>query len=367
MRLAVITALACLSFATAATAQTADEVIAKAMAAHPKVPAMAILVIRNGGVTEEAVHGVRAADAPDKAAFGDVWHLGSDSKAMTATMIARLVERGVLSWDTPLERLLPDLAAEMRPEYRKVTLAQLLSHTAGLPENADFAFIRTFYDDPRPLPVQRLAYARRALTDPPVAPLGTKVSYSNSGLMIAAAVAEHATGASFEDLMRAEVFGPLGMTSAGFGPTHRGQPLGHEAGKPLTGNPADNPLAWAPAGGMHMSLEDWAKFAIDHMQGEQGGGKLLRRETYAYLHTPVLGQSALGWGVSQGKFGVSGRLLQHAGSNGDWFALIGIVPELHDGVLVATNAAEDAEADKAAREAFEAVISTFPQVKSPGP
>jgi CubicO group peptidase (beta-lactamase class C family) len=367
MRFAAIVAFACLSFATAAAAQTADEVIAKAMAGHSKVPAMAVLVIRNGGVTEEAVRGVRAMDAPDKAAPGDVWHLGSDSKAMTATMIARLVERGVLSWDAPLETLLPDLAADMRPEYRKVTLVQLLSHTAGLPENADFAFIKTFYDDPRPLPEQRLTYARRALTDAPIAPPGTKVSYSNSGLMIAAVVAERATGRSFEELMREEVFGPLGMTTAGFGPTHRGQPLGHEAGKPLTGNPADNPLAWAPAGGMHMSLRDWSKFAIDQMEGEQGGGKLLRRETYAYLHTPVLGASALGWGVVQNKFGVAGRLLQHAGSNGDWFALIGIVPELHDGVLVATNAAEDAEADKAAREAFEAIIATFPQVKPSGP
>lgn len=325
------------------------------------VPGMSVLVIRDGQIAERAVRGRRSSDAPDSVTLDDVWHLGSCGKPMTATLVAKLVERKVLAWDTPLPKLLPEVAKTMRPEYRTVTLVQLMSHTSGLPENVPFDSLLAMYDDRRPLPVQRLAYARLALQDPPIAPPGTKTSYSNSAFMIVAAAIEHATHKSFEDLMRHEVFEPLGMTTAGFGPTHRGQPLGHEKGAPIEGPKADNPLAWAPVGGIYMSMQDWARFSLDHMLGEQGGGKLLRRETYAYLHTPVMGHNALDWGIAQEKYGVAGRLMQHTGSNGDWFAIIGIVPESRSGVLVACNVAEDGEGDKACAEVFKALVVTLPQ------
>lgn len=75
---------------------------------------------------------MRRLGSADPVRRGDGWRLGSDGKAMTATMIARLVEQGVLSWDTRLDQMLPDLAASMHPEYRGVTLPDLLSHRSGL-------------------------------------------------------------------------------------------------------------------------------------------------------------------------------------------------------------------------------------------
>jgi CubicO group peptidase (beta-lactamase class C family) len=357
--------LACALAGPAHAAIDVDSLLAAATA-NRTVPGIAVLVIRDGHIAEQAVRGVRASDAPDSAKLTDVWHLGSDAKPMTATLIARLVERGVLAWNTPLSKLLPELATAMRPEYRSVTLVQLLSHTAGLPSEYEGESLDTLWADQRPLPAQRLSFARRVLQDPPVVPRGT-FRYSNASFIIAAAVAEHATKKSYEQLMRQEVFQPLGITTAQFGPTHRGQPLGHENGKPLTGYKADNPLVYAPAGGIAMSMHDWAKFAIDHMAGEQGGGKLLKRETYAYLHTPVTGHVSLDWGVAQEKYGVAGRLLQHSGSNGNWFAVIGIVPECRCGVLVAANSAEDTGGDRATVEVLKAMIATLPQAPPPAP
>jgi CubicO group peptidase (beta-lactamase class C family) len=58
--------------------------------------------------------------------------LGSNGKAMTATMVARLVERGVLSWDAPLSQTLPELATDMQAAYREVTLRDLLAHQSGM-------------------------------------------------------------------------------------------------------------------------------------------------------------------------------------------------------------------------------------------
>ena len=116
---------------------------------------------------------------------GDVWHIGSDGKAMTATMVSRLVDKGVLHWDTPLDQMLPELAADMRPEYRKVTLLQLLSHHAGLPHDYhDDNAVAPFYTDKRPLREQRLAYLKLAVTDAPVNTPGTAFSYSNTGFVL---------------------------------------------------------------------------------------------------------------------------------------------------------------------------------------
>ena len=131
LRLAVVLLA---SFVPAAQAQDLPAVLTAAMDGQ-RVPAMGILLMRNGKVADQSVRGIRRSDEPDPVRLDDVWHIGSDAKAMTATLIARLVDRGVLSWDAPLEKMLPDLAGGMRPEYRAVTLVQLLSHRSGLPHD----------------------------------------------------------------------------------------------------------------------------------------------------------------------------------------------------------------------------------------
>jgi len=204
----------------AASASAADNLqtrIAQAMQGTA-TPAMGVLVIRDGKVTEQAVSGVRRNDARTTATSNDAWMIGSTGKPITVAMIARLVEQGVLTWDAPLSAMLPDLAAGMQPAYRDVTLVQLLSHRAGLPENlTDSAALDAFFTDSRALPVQRAAYIKAALSEAPVHPPGTEFAYSNSGFLVAAVIAERATGTDVETLIQREVFQPLGMTGAGFG------------------------------------------------------------------------------------------------------------------------------------------------------
>lgn len=342
---------ACLALSTPVLAQQApasvdnaaalNTLLDEAMAENPGVPAMAVLVIRDGAVAEQAVRGVRASDTAVPALIDDRWHIGSDAKAMTATMIARLVERGVLSWSTPLKSMLPGTA--MRPEYEDVTLADLLSHRAGLrdlDDTADATLLEAAFVDTRPLPVQRLAFAATALNEAPIGPARGESVYSNSGYVIAAVVAEQATGKSFEQLMQDEVFHPLGMTVA-YAPSEPGQILGHLDGLPLTGLRADNPPLIAPAGAVKLSMADWARFAIDQMAGEKGRSSLLPAASYIALHTPQGDTSAaLGWGVRKTWPAESPvRLLMHAGSNGHWNALIALSPDQDGGVLIVANAA----------------------------
>jgi CubicO group peptidase (beta-lactamase class C family) len=341
-----------------ACASSIDSVLLSALTGT-KTPAVGAVIIKNGKVTEIAVHGVRRNDGKDPVRLDDVWVIGSVAKPMTAAMIARLVERGRLSWDSPLSKMLPGLVHDMRPEYRSVTLDELLSHRSGLPHDvSDMKFNDAFFDDNRPLPQQRLAYVRRALQERPAIPPGTGSSYSNTGFILAAVIAERATGVSYEQLMRREVFAPLGMRSAGFGPTHEGQLMGHHAGRPAT--PRDSaPLMMAPAGIVHMRLGDWAKFCVDQLAGAKGHGKLLSAATYLLMQSPHPGTDVgLDWGVDPSVAGFKGPVLQHGGSDGNWRAIAILFPESGNGLLIGANTGQDMGGDVAAKGVFKALLPT---------
>ncbi len=317
------------------------------------LPAVAAVIQIDGKIAAEAALGVRALGHSEKVTTNDRWHIGSDTKAFTATMIARLVERGVVHFDDTLTISFPAFAEAMDPAYRKVTVLQLLSHTAGLPpltNDKDLPPFLAVIKSAEGVKAQRQAIARKYLTMPPASKAGEFV-YSNLGFIIAGAIAEAKTGKTWEDLICEQIFTPLGIKDAGFGtPGTSGkfdQPWGHEekAGKlvPLdpAGADADNPPALGPAGTINITLKDWLLFAQDQLDGEHGHGKLLKPETYRKLHTPVTGNYALGWGAKLGDDGVP-VLITHTGSNGNWLADIRIMPK-HDMIfLVAMNSGDEA-------------------------
>ena len=332
------------------------------------LPAVAGLLQIDGKVVAESAIGVRALGHPQSVTTNDIWHLGSDTKAITATMIARLVEHGVMSFDDTLAKCFPDIA--MNEAYRNVTIRQMLSHMAGLPPMTDekdlpeyMVAIKGIAD----VRAQRAALAKHYLMLPPARKPGTEFEYSNLGFIFAGAAAEARTGKSWEDLVRAEVFQPLGITHGGFGAPASSaaveEPWGHEEknGKVVALDPAsedaDNPASLGPAGTVHISLRDWMLFAQDQMDGAHGHGKLLKPETYRALHTPIssTGVYALGWGAKLGPDGVP-LILTHSGSNGYWLADIRIWPKHNIVFLMTSNIAGD-EAEKAFKEVRDALTA----------
>jgi CubicO group peptidase (beta-lactamase class C family) len=361
-----VTAAAVLpAVAHADTAQMA--MLAEAMEGTT-TPGMAALVIRNFRPERELVIGVRRLGSPAPVRPGDRWHLGSDGKAMTATMIARLVERGRLSWDRPLADLLPQFAATMHESYRDVTLTDLMSHRSGLPRDlseSQSEFFNAFHNDAAPLPAQRLSYLDRALREDPIGPKRAEFSYSNTGFVVAAACAEHAGGQSYEALMVREVFGPLRMRSISFNQYGAAiQPSGHRDGRIADQTLDTNPRMFAPAGGISMSMPDWGRFCIDQMRGHHGQGRLLTADSYRVLHTPHGDFAALGWGYLPSVFGRQGPALFHAGSDGNWTAVVMLFPETGNGVLVASNAYESMRGDRSANGAMRAIV---PLITDPAP
>ena len=321
------------------------------------VPAMAAAVVTSDGIKFVGAVGVRKRGTEVPVTLADLWHLGSDGKAMTSTLIARLVERGQLRWNSTLAEIFPDLAPQMDPEFQKVTLLQLLSHRAGLPANLDLAAYSG--NDVQTL---RSRAVREYLAKKPESKPGSTYAYSNLGYIIAGAIVEKVTGQSWERAITDEVFKPLQMNSAGFGgtgtPGQIDQPWPHAGdGQPTAQNgpDMDNPPVMGPAGRVHCSIQDWAKFVQDQLRGARGESALLKPESYQKLQTPPFGSDyALGWIVVERGWG-GGTVLNHAGDNTMNFANVWVAPKKNFAILVCVNQSGDT-AFQASDEAVGAMI-----------
>lgn len=319
-----------------------------------KVPALGGAIVHSDGQISTFVTGVRESGSDVAATVTDQWHLGSCTKAMTAMLVALLVERGDLTWDRPLAFLLPNLGAPMDADYARLTLVELLAHRAGLPSmtgpdedlRAASELVGTEVE-------QRSALCRRILSQKPPTPPRQAFVYSNAGFIVAGHIAEVATGKSFETLLRELLFVPLDMQSAGFGApgtnNNLDQPRGHDAaGKPVQPRPnGDNVPLLGPAGTVHASLADWGKFLRLHLLGDaadvQVGAITLHRETIARLHTAwddAKNPYAYGFSMPHRDWARGlHTVLTHSGSNTMWFCVCWLDPSSGFGVLAVANSA----------------------------
>ena len=211
--------------------------------------------------------------------------------------------------------MFPEVAAKLHPQFQGATLSQLLTHRAGLPHDGPWWRLPG-----RTTTQKRRALLTTMLKNAPANRPGSTYAYSNVGYALAGLMAEQVTGESWEILMRRRLFEPLGMASAGFGSPGRpgkvNQPWGHRlSGDQVKPTQQDNAPAIGPAGTVHCSVPDWAKFAALHLEGKQGKAKLLKPSTIRALHTPPPGRNyAGGWFVCERSW-AGGLALNHKGSN----------------------------------------------------
>jgi CubicO group peptidase (beta-lactamase class C family) len=309
-----------------------------------KLPALAAAAWRDGKLLDIAAVGVRKEGDPTKVTTKDLWHLGSNTKAMTATLIAIYVDRGKLRWDDTMAQLFPGWKID--PGFAKVTLDQMLRHQGGVGKDPPAELWKQLWAD-GDAPDAREKFVKAILAQPPVQKPGT-FEYSNTSYMIAGAALERVTGKGWEQLMKDELFAKLGMTSCGFGPpgvkvveggaSVVDQPRGHDAsGSALEPGPAaDNPRGLGPAGIVHCSLEDYGKFLNLHATGEPAG--IVSPESVQHLQTPRDGDYAGGWGVVETP---KGPVLVHSGSNTLWYATALVAPATHFAFVIATNKFDD--------------------------
>ncbi len=328
-----------------------------------KLVGLAAMVTVDGQVEAAAAYGERKKGSGVPLEIGDRWHLGGITKSITATMIARLVELGQLQWSDTIGKMFPE--ASVHEDWKPVTLRQLLTDTAGAPPN----FPKEIWRKKLPLGPERTQARReevlKVLAEKPESPPGKKYVYSNVGYSIAGAMAERLTGVSWEDLVAREVFTPLELTEAGFGPPKSAdktleQPRGHRkvlAGKESVDDEADNSPIMGPACTVSMTLQDLCTFAREHMLGRLGEGKLLTDETYKRLHTPELDAYACGWIRNDPNADIPYTEYWHNGSNTFWYALVVFIPEKNMVVAVTSNDGDSALAEAAACEILKASVN----------
>jgi len=322
-----------LPLGTAPRAQEPDDVSARlaALLEEHDVPALGAGALRDGKLVALGAAGVRKRGSDAAVTVDDRWHLGSCTKAMTATLLGILTDEKRLHFDLALGEVLKEPEFELSPECAPITLRQLLEHRAGLSTRIPPLIWARMWAASDQHAVRSEAVRALLLGAPPRAP-GEAFEYANSGYMIAGVVAERVTGKDWETLMRERIFTPLGMTSAGFGApgdaAELDQPWGHRADgdhDPVPpGRTGDNPPSLGPAGTVHASLRDWSRFLAQHADAASDK-TLVSAQTLAALHDPGDDDYALGWKVTKRQW-AKGKVLTHTGSNTMWFAVAWVAP-----------------------------------------
>lgn len=164
-----------------------------------------LLIANDGKPVYHRAFGYRNFDTKEPVDTTSIFELASVSKQFTSTIIMMLKEEGKLNYDDPVEKYIPGLP------YQQITIRHLLTHTSGLP---DYQAVMDQYWDKTKVAGNKesieylIKYAPPKLFEP-----GEKYSYSNTGYLLLASIAEKASGIDFISFARTRIFVPLEMTS----------------------------------------------------------------------------------------------------------------------------------------------------------
>jgi CubicO group peptidase (beta-lactamase class C family) len=355
-----------------ATPETLDKWIDSVRRQH-NIPALGAIVFRADTILARGIAGVRRSNSTDPVQADDHFQLGSNTKAITAILLATFVEEGKLTWATTLPDVFPELKESMTPEFRSVTIDMLLSHHAGISpfkdtDDKDFKSIPRLSGTPSE---RRAAFTAWVLRGKPGGPIGNGV-YSNGGYTVAGAVAERIGGESWESLIQTRVFKPLGLNGsfAWSNSPDISQPWGHyetrNGTKPVDPRDPDErlpPIIW-PGGSVELSLGDYSHFLQMNLQGLEGHDtKLLKAATIKHIHTSPVSppdKYGLGWGLQD--FDGSPASV-HVGSAGAFYAITIIQPTRDLGVAVFANAGGE-RGTAATTEVVKALIKRFAKAEA---
>lgn len=297
-----------------------DAKIEAAMAEH-KIPGVAVGVFWRG---QEHVRGfgITNVDYPQDVDGDTLFRIGSTNKTFTGTAIMRLVEKGRVSLDAPVRAYLPGFKTSDPTVAERVTVRQILNHSAGWLGD-DFQDFGRGADA-----ITR--YAESMATLPQLTPLGEVFAYNNAAIVLAGRLIEVVTGKAYEDVVREELLKPLGLDHTGF---FTDELIGYEfaaSHKIDGGRPVVDRSLWPmprtlhPTGALISSARDqlrWARFHL-HEGAIEGSTPLLPSALFEAMRSPLgpggtLGIEIDGVGVTWWKHRTADGLpvWQHGG---DW-------------------------------------------------
>lgn len=341
-----------------------ERVVTRQLAEY-RIPGATVAVVRDGRVV--LARGYGDADAEHRTpvvADRTLFRVASVGKLFVWTAVMQLVERGRLDLDADINTYLGD---ERIPEaYTKpLTLAHLMAHAGGfeVPE-------RLWPEGPPPDSLAAYVKERGPVQ---VRPPGELSAYSDYGTSLAEHIVERVSGQPFEQYLRENVLGPLGMSRSLFRRTVPPElaadvALGHTLEH---GSPRARPLEQvvvASSGSMLTTATDVARFMLAHLEGGQyEGHRILREDTVRWMHRQHFTHDARlsGWAHGFMEFHLHGqRLIGHTGDAYLFHSLLVLVPERGLGLFVSYNGPGEKDgAQRARMELLRAVLD----LDSPAP
>jgi CubicO group peptidase (beta-lactamase class C family) len=314
-----------------------------------KVPGVALAVIQDGKIVLEKGLGVRELNTSEPVTPSTLFMIGSMTKPLTSLMMARLVDRGTFTWETPVTKLLPSFALGDPDATGRVTMAHTVCACTGLPR-WDMEFIFEWNGS---TPEKRIDLLKAMK---PTTGFGETFQYSN--LMVATGgyvAAKTATGAKdlrrgYVDAMTTEVLRPLGMTATALDLNEaRKREHARPHGRTLTFDP--QPIATEtergvdsvmPAGGAWSNVRDLSRWLLlelgnGKLDGKQivtEGNLLERRKPRARINAKQSYGLALFLDESRGI-----KAIGHGGNTFGFSADATFYPDHGIGLVVLTNAA----------------------------
>ncbi|HEX4900494.1 MAG TPA: serine hydrolase [Pyrinomonadaceae bacterium] len=271
------------------------------------------------------------------------FRLGSITKQFTATAILQLVEQGKIKLDGKISDYLPDYRKDVG---EKVTIHQLLNHTSGIPS---YTGLPGFFQDVsrNPFKVDDFIkkYASKDLEFEP----GSKFSYNNSGYFLLGAIIEKVTGKPYEQVLKENIFDPLGMKNTGY--DHFDTLIQKRAtGYQKTANGYSNApyldmsIPYA-AGSLYSTVEDlylWDQALYTD--------RLLKEETKQLMFKPNLSNYAYGWTIRKTRFDEKIPVITHNGGINGFSTTIIRFPGEKNLIVMLDNTAQGNSIDRLSEE-----------------
>ena len=306
--------------------------------AEKGIPALSIALVDDQRIVWARGFGIANPKDSSKATAATMYRVGSVSKVFTNIGVMRLVDRGVLDLDAPIERYLPDFAPHnpFKGPQSPVTLRELMTHRAGLPLDAP---VGSYVDSTTPTLAATIASLNEAaLAYRP----GSHTKYSNAGAATAGYIIERTQGAPFAQWMDHEVLAPLGLRHSGFTLTPDMVPQ-LAAGTMWTYEgrrfPAPTfPIGESPAIGLYSSVTDLSRFVSTlFVWGRGPHGPVIAPGSLAEMWRPQYDTTVDGLRYGLG-FAISSldghRRVGHAGSVYGFATDLEFLPEDRLGVVV---------------------------------
>ncbi len=342
--------------------------------AHYALPGIAVGVVVDGEVMLRHTRGELRAGQSEPVDAATLFKIASNSKAMTAAVLARQVDAGLLRWDDPVVRHLPGFRMADDWVTREIQVRDLLIHNSGLGPGAGDLML---WPSPNRFTREEVIHGLRHLQ--PRWSFRSRYAYDNTLYIVAGEVAAAVTGVPFDVLVRREVFEPLGMTRCQAGSWSRdavgnvAQPHARIDGRNVVVRADDAMIPDEPmmaAGGLRCSLDDmlrWAQVWLDtgNAQAERPWLSQAQRDAAWTAHMPMpLGARMRAWDRSHfSAYGYGWRLtdvdgtskVSHTGTLKGMYSALTLLPERGVGIVVLING----DADEARTVLVQALVKQF--------